>query len=149
MIEKEPLYIRELREDLKKHIDNKFETHIPRYFIEFRKHFDEKIEKEVGSLAISTANEFRLIREEMATKEDIAEIRKEMATKDDLKNLATKDDIKDMVVKDDIANMATKDDIKEVLSHIGSYEVRALNVEQILLKDHKPRIVDLEKKVFS
>ena len=54
-----------------------------------------------------------------------------------------------MVVKDDIKDMATKSDIKPLLTLIGSYEVRAKNIEEILLKDHKPRIVDLEKEVYK
>lgn len=49
-------------------------------------------------------------------------IRSEMATKDDIKNMATKDDIKavraEMATKDDIKNMATKDDIKAVRSEM-------------------------------
>ncbi len=32
---------------------------------------------------------------------------------------------------------------------VGKYEVRAQNIEDILLKDHKPRIAELEKTVFN
>lgn len=93
MNETEPLYIKKLRE----HIDHKLETHIPKYFIEFKKEidvrFDEmnnKIETSIDELAISTAKAFSKV--------------------------ATKEDIKDMVTKEDIKDMATKHDIKKILS---------------------------------
>jgi hypothetical protein len=155
MNNEEPIYITKLKKDL-------------------ISHFDDKIEKEVGSLAAMTADQFRLIDsrfEEMATKEDLVNFVtkddiKNMAIKDDIKNMATKDDIKNMATKDDIKNMATKDDIEEIknemltkeeykegqkliLAHIGRYEIRAQNIEEILLQDHKPRIADLENEVFK
>jgi hypothetical protein len=67
-------------------------------------------------------------------------INKTVALKEDLLNFATKEDIK---------NMATKTDLKEVMSLIGTYEVRARKIEEILIEDYKPRIVDLEKVVYS
>ena len=42
-----------------------------------------------------------------------------------------------------------KDSIGKIEGHIGRYEVRAQNIEQILLQDHKPRITELEKRVFN
>lgn len=150
MQEKEPHYIKKLRE----HIDHKIETHEPEYFKDFKKHVDrrfdevdQKIEREVGGLAAMTANEFRRIDARFE------EIESTMATKEDIKNMATKQDIeeirKDMATKEDIKDMATKHDVKEILAHIGRYEIRAQNVEDILLQDHKPRIADLEKEVFA
>jgi archaellum component FlaC len=42
-----------------------------------------------------------------------------------------------------------KEDIGEIEKHIGRYEIRSQNIEQILLQDHKPRIIELERKVFA
>ena len=134
------------------------EEKTPQYITELKtdliKHFDSKIESEINSLA-------QTIYRTVALKEDIKDmVRKDdiknMATKDDIKNMATKQDLEairnDMATKDDIKeiwdNMATKSDVKEILSHIGRYEVRARNIEEILLEDHKPRIIDLEKEVY-
>ena len=64
-------------------------------------------------------------------------------------NMVTKEDIADMVTKYDISDMATKSDIKPILNLIGSYEVRAKNTEDIVRHDHKPRIIELEKRVFA
>ena len=96
------------------------------------------VSDEVGSLAAMTVNEFKKvhkkfdeIEEKMVTKEELEDIKKIMAT------------------KEDIRDMATKHDIKEILEHIGRYEIRTQNVENILLQDYKPRIADLEKEVFA
>ena len=45
MREKTPIYIKELKEDLKNHIDQKIENHVPKYFKEFREHIDKKFDK--------------------------------------------------------------------------------------------------------
>ena len=121
--EKTPKYIKELKNDLIGHID-------------------QKIDSSIGELAITIYNT-------VALKEDI----KNMATKDDIKNMATKDDInliwENMVTKEDIKDMATKSDVNKILTLIGSYEVRSKNIEEIILEDHKPRIIDLEKVVYQ
>ena len=46
-------------------------------------------------------------------------------------------------------NMATKADVEKILKHIGRCEIRAQNNEEILLRDHRPRIKDLESEVFG
>ena len=136
MQEKEPLYIKELKIDLKNDIKElriDFKSDIKELRIDFKSdikelkdHLDEKIEKEVGGLAIMTANHFFRIEKEMAiNKEEL------------------KDDIREIH-----QTMATKEDLKPILQHIGAYEMRARNIEDILLHDHKPRIVDLEKIVY-
>lgn len=136
-----------------KNIMNEIE---PQYFREFRSDFrvfkediDKKIDSSINELAI-------IIYETVALKEDL----KDMATKDDIKdiwdNMATKQDVKEiwdnMATKDDIKEikeeMATKLDIDKVHKVIGSYEVRSRNIENILLEDHKPRIIDLEKTIY-
>lgn len=38
--------------------------------------------------------------------------------------------------------------LDKINGHIGRYEIRAQNIEKILLKDHKPRIAELEKLAF-
>lgn len=144
MNETEPLYFTKFRE----HIDQKFETHVPQYFKDFQVHIDKKIESEVNGLNKKIESEINslaiMIKDNFVTKDEfedgLNEIRDTMATKDDIKDMATKDDIKDM---------ATKNDIRIVIEHIGSYEIRALNVEKILNQEHKPRIIDLEKEVFA
>lgn len=146
MDETVPKYIKELKKDITEDIKGHIDAQIPRYFKEFEVHFDKKIESEIDSLAAMTAKEFRRIDtrfEKMDRRMD------GMATKEDIKDMVTKDYIADMVTKHDIGDMATKTDVKEILSLVGKYEVRALNVENILLHDHKPRIKDLEKEVFA
>ncbi len=148
MNETEPLYFTKFREHIDNKfnkinekfegIDKKFETYIPQYFKDFQVHIDKKfdsvdkkfiaidkkIESEVNGLAV-------MIKDNFVTKDEF---------EDKMENMVTKDDIKDMV---------TKEDIQPILQHIGSYEIRARNIEDILLKDHKPRIIDLEKEVFA
>lgn len=153
MNETEPLYFTKFRE----HIDQKFETHVPQYFKDFQVHIDKKIESEVNGLNKKIESEINslaiMIKDNFVTKDEfedgLNEIRDTMATKDDIKDMVTKQDIKDMATKDDIKDMATKNDIRIVIEHIGSYEIRALNVEKILNQEHKPRIIDLEKEVFA
>ena len=120
MNETEPNYITELRN----HIDDKIENTEPRYFKEFKKDIKKHIDGSINELAV-------MIKDTVATKDDIQEIWANMVTKDDLKNFAT------------------KEDVKEILSHIGRYEIRAQNIEDIILQDHKPRIKDIEKEVFA
>ncbi len=111
----------------------------PLYFKEFRVHIDKrfdqvevKIDKEVECLARSTANYFNEIEKDIhVMKEEIKEVKEELREIDE--KLATK---------------AEKSDIDKVLKHIGSYEIRARNVEETLHEDHKPRIIDLEHEVY-
>ena len=133
MNETEPLYFTKFRENL--------DTHEPKYFKEFKKeikdHMDGKfkeIKEEVGEsirliddLAAITLNQFVRLEDKIDGIEDslsdeISEIRREMVTKKDM---------------------------EPILKHIGLYEIRAKNVEEILLQDHKPRIATLEKEVFA
>lgn len=43
--------------------------------------------------------------------------------------------------------MATKDDICSLDAHIGRFERRFQNIEEIVLQDHSPRIRALEEEV--
>jgi hypothetical protein len=105
---------------------------------------------------MATKDDISRIWDTMATKDDIAKIWKSMATKDDIEqiwsSMSTKDDIAliwdNMATKEDVKTLATKADFEKVYTLIGKYETRASNVEDILLEDHKPRIVDLEREVF-
>jgi hypothetical protein len=120
MNETQPQYFKEFHNDFME-----FKKHVDKRF----DHLDNKIESEINGLAL-------IIKDTVATKEDI----KDMATKEDIRDMATKEDIKDM---------ATKLDVKEILAHIGRYEIRAQNHEHTLHQDHKPRIRELEKKIFA
>ncbi len=88
--------------------------------------------------------QFKSIRSEMATKDDI----KNMATKDDIKNMATKDDIKavraEMATKDDIkavrAVMATKDDIKAVRAVMATKDdIKTVRAEMTEMREDLAR----------
>lgn len=118
----------------------------PQYFTQFKTSTNDSIKNLENSMRSveKTVNDLAIM------------IKDNVAMKSDLENLATKDEIEElrniMATKDDIKDMATKEDVREavapVLKLIGSYEVRAKNVEDILLQDHKPRIANLEKEVF-
>lgn len=134
-----PKYITELKTELFKYIDNTE----PKYFKEFRRSIDIKFDhadKSMRKFVEKSVNELALmIKDTVATKYDLEEIRKEMVTKEDLNHELS-------LVKNE---MATKEDTNKILKHIGAYEIRAKNIEDILLHDHKPRIKDLEKEVFA
>ena len=83
------------------------------------------IDTKINDLGITMANAFS----QMATKTDLDELRKEL--------------------KAEIATKADKSDIQMVLAHIGRYEIRAQNTHEIVVQDHKPRIIELEKEVFT
>lgn len=119
---------------------------IPSYITELKTDIINHIDSSINTLALTIHNTVALKEdlENLAIKSDLKEIWDNLATKSDLKEVW-----EHMVTKSDIKDMATKSDIKEIQSLIGSYEVRARNIEDILLEDHKPRIADLEKVVYS
>jgi archaellum component FlaC len=49
-------------------------------------------------------------------------------------------------IQNEIAGV--KENMGKIEAHIGRYEVRAQNIEEILLEDYKPRLNALEKVVF-
>ncbi len=120
----------------------------PQYFIKFREHIDKKfdnidkkfveLQQDVEDIAIMTAK----------NTSEISKIKENMVTKEDIKDMVVKSDIEYMVTTEDIKDMATKEDLKPITQLIGSYEIRAKNIDQILIQDHKPRIAALEKKAF-
>ena len=110
----------------------------PQYFKEFREHIDKrfdsvesKIEKEVGDLAAMTKREFDRVDERFAA----VDVRF--------------DNLERRVGHLELDVSELKDSVVKIEGHIGRYEIRSQNVEQILLQDHKPRIIDLEKAVFA
>ena len=116
----------------------------PQYFTEFRQYItrrfdesDEKTEKLVEGLAVSTANQFLEIQKEM---------RGEFEMIDNKFNVIEYEIIG---MKQEIKGLATKEDFNEIKSLIGSYEIRSRKIEELLLDDHKPRIKELEKVVFK
>ncbi len=124
---------------------------IPKYIIDL----EERLGKKINGLGIeiiaSTSNGFTVIQKQINSLEDRFDTLEDRFDNFESRfnNSESKfDDLKYKV--DNIEDtMATKLDVKEILVVIGSYEVRSQNVEQILLKDHKPRIIDLEKEVFT
>ncbi len=120
----------------------------PPYFKEFRnlvvKRFDQlevKIEKEVESLALSTANQFKRIDERF----DEIDLRFD-GVDQRLDRLEIRIEAVENVCDGLVHNMAgIKKNIEMIEVYIGGYEVRATNFEQIVLQDLRPRIVALEK----
>lgn len=97
----------------------------PQYFKEFKNCIESSIDDiktSINDLAVS-------IKDTVATKSDISDLEYELSL---IRN-----------------EMATKQEVHEMLVHIGRYEVRSQNTEDTLHNDHKPRIIDLEKKVFA
>ncbi len=149
-----PNYIKELKDDLIKHLDSSLDVLAITIYntVVLKDDVKDMVTKQdIKDMVVKSDIKNMATKDDiknMATKQDIEAVRSDMATKDDIRkiwdNMATKEDIKEVW-----DNMATKSDVKEILSHIGRYEVRARKVEEILLEDHKPRIIDLEKEVYS
>lgn len=110
--EKTPHYIHKLKEDL-------------------TKHFDEKIEKEIGDLAASTAKEFAIVHSKLADHDKRF---------DDI-------DFKFDTIDNQLYTMNER--MEKIEGHIGRYEIRAQNIEEMLQKDIKTSIRELEKVVFG
>ncbi len=154
------------------------EEKIPKYMLGFKKdiidHVDSSMNRLKNELIIYTDNSIHGLKNDLITYTDnsIKGLKNELinntndsvnelaiminnnfATKQDLERFATntKEDFRilDSRIDNIENNMATKKDIKEICSLIGSYEVRARKIEEILTEDHGPRIVDLEKTVYS
>jgi hypothetical protein len=152
MIEKESNTLIRLIE----RIDNKIDNLDTKIEINFK-----EVKQDIEDLAIVTAKNVKDIEKiyyklenEMATKEDIRDMVtkeniKDMVRQSDIADIVRKSDIEYMVTTVDIKDMATKQDIKPIINLIGSYEIRAKNIEDTLLQDHKPRIADLEKAIFA
>lgn len=126
---------------------------VPKYIIDLRDHLDNRIDKLTADIVTTTSNGFTAVQKQINSLEnrfDGLETRFNcLETKFDALVYRVDNIENVMVTKEDIKDIATKQDIKEIHAVIGSYEVRAQNVEQILLKEHKPRIIDLEKEVFA
>jgi len=143
---------------------------IPKYIVDLKadliKHFDEKIEKEVGALAVLTAKQFVLIDERFneidkkfaLVDERFNEIDKKFTLIDERFGLIDERFVKISIEFDTINNRLDhietdiyeiKGTIVKIERYIGRYEVRAQNIENILLEEHKPRIITLEKEVFG
>jgi hypothetical protein len=174
MKEKEPTYFKKFRE----HIDKKFdeaETKTDKSIIESETRTSKLIEKSIVDSEVRTGKliEKSIVDSEVRTGKLIeksivdSEVRTGKLIEKSIDDLAIttynqyyevikrldKHDERFDNIEYEIGsikqNMATKDDVKEILSHIGRYEVRAQNIEETLLQDHKPRIANLEKEVFA
>ena len=111
------------------------EEKTPQYIIDLKNelinHFDDKIEKEVGELAASTAKEFAFIYQRF--------------DRVDKKLLGMEFEFD--TINNQLYNIDEK--IGKIEKHIGRYEIRAQNIEHILEKDQKVSIRELEKVVFG
>ena len=132
----------------------------PKYFRKFEERIIKKIDTSINELAVMIKDNFATktdlqdglnsIKDEMVTKKDfeyeIGLIRNEMATKKDLEYEVGSIRFEINLIRNE---MATKNDVDKILKHIGRYEVRAQNTEEMLIEDHKPRINALERSVFA
>lgn len=115
----------------------------PKYFTEFRKHIDGKFaetNKNIDSLAVSTAKEFHNIYDKFDRIDEKFEEQKEFM----FENFATKDDLYAVETRLGGRIDGIDEKLEKIEGHIGRYEIRAQNIEQILLKDLKPRVDKLE-----
>jgi uncharacterized coiled-coil DUF342 family protein len=126
-----PTYIIELKNDLVKHIDTSLSDFMATIYKTVALKEDVELIRE----------EIRGIRNEMGQmQDDIKVMQDEMQGMHvEMGGLATKEDLKKLV---------TKDDFDKVNNLIGKYAVKNSSIEDILLTDHKPRIMSLEKEVF-
>ncbi len=121
MNETEPVYIKELKEQI------------------------GRIDHKIDEVLISTAKEFRRIDERFDEVDERFNGIDERFSKADLEF----DSVNNRLDRLESSNAEIKEDISKIEGHIGRYEVRAQNIEAILLEDHKPRIIALEKEVFA
>lgn len=134
-----PQYIidlkKDLRRDLKSDIVDELKVYIDTRLKDtvttIEKVMHEAIGKAIDELAISIAGHFTFIY-------------KRLDEMDERFNAV--DDRLDKI-EWEISNM--KVSIEKIEGHIGRYEIRAQNIEQILLQDFGPRIKDIEKTVFA
>ena len=154
---KEPLYFKNFRKHIDKQfgnidkkfgdMDEKFDS-IDKKFDNVDKKFDnmdekfeglkQVIEREVEGLAIMTAKEFSRIDGRF----------------DQIEEKLSKHDMDFQIADNRLDRLESnivdiKDSIGKIEGHIGRYEVRSTNIEQILLQDHKPRISALEKEALG
>jgi SMC interacting uncharacterized protein involved in chromosome segregation len=89
------------------------------------------VHREIEGLAMMTKNEIDRMGTNMNKMSgDISEIR------DDISGLHY--DMEELGIN-----------MEKIQAHIGRYEIRAQNIELILLEDHKPRIKNLEDLVLK
>ena len=82
------------------------------------------------------------------TQEEFRALRSEMATKDDLKVLATKDDLRAFATKEDLQHLATKVDLQELKDDVIG-EVRKENTKVIQSNDRVVARLDTLMKDFA
>ncbi|MEK7184900.1 MAG: hypothetical protein AAB683_02085 [Patescibacteria group bacterium] len=135
MQENTPSYIKDLRKDLKEDIITGIKVDI---ISGLKEHIDNRfeetkglIESSIEDLAAKTAREFLLV-DKRFDKHDI-----------EFNGINNRLDH----IESDLVDI--KVTIGKIEGHIGRYEIRAQNMDQILLQDHGPRIKELEKVVFA
>lgn len=119
----------------------------PKYFTEFRKHIDGKFaetNRNIDSLAASTATEFYNINTKFDRIDEKFDEQEDRLKEYMSLNFATKLDLYAVETRLGGRIDGIDEKLEKIEGHIGRYEIRAQNIEQILLKDLKPRIEDLE-----
>lgn len=128
MNETEPFYIKELKEQI------------------------GRIDHKIDEVLVSTAEEFRRIDkrfDQVDERFDKIDRRFELVDEKFSKIDNEFEGVNNRLDRLESSNAEIKEDISKIEGHIGRYEVRAQNIEAILLEDHKPRIIALEKEVFA
>jgi len=145
---------------------NMIKEETPQYIVNLEISLKSFIKEEVGGLAASTARGFRLIDkkfEEMDERLDGIDGRLDSmdlrfngidSRLDGIDSKLVKHDIEFEGINNRLDRIESdthdiKESIGKIEGHIGRYEVRAQNIEAILLEDHKPRIKELEEVFFA
>ncbi len=145
----EPKYFTKFRQFIEKRldlVDNRFDL-IDNRFDLVDNRFDSidqrlnGLDENIDSLAISTKNQFDEFGGEFSgLKTEFIKLKTEMNSRFEMV---------DYEISDIKNTMATKEEVKDILSHIGRYEVRTQNIEETLKSDHEPRIKNLEKSLLA
>jgi len=124
---------------------NMIKEETPQYIVNLEISLKSLIKEEVGNLAASTARGFRVIDKKFEEMDErLDDIDSKLAEHDvEFEGINNRLDRIESDVRD------TKESVSKIEGHIGRYEVRAQNIEAILLEDHKPRIKELERIVFA
>lgn len=117
------------------------EVSTPTYITELKNDLVKHIDKSLSDFMVT-------IYKTVALKEDVELIREEIrGMRNDIGLMQT--EMREMATKEDLKKLVTKDDFDKVNGLIGKYAVKNSSIEDILLIDHKPRIIKLEKEVFA
>ena len=128
----------------------------PKYFAEFRKEF-LGVKNELGSFRVHVDKKFEETNKNIEDSIDVLTISIEHQFEEQEKglqeymheNFVSKLDLYETEVRVNDKFERLDEILGKIEGHIGRYEIRGQDLEQILLQDHKPRIIELEKIVFA